>query len=71
MKVRLPELGEQKSAGVVLRLLVSKGDAVEADQPLLELETDKATTELPSPRAGVVEEILMIQRHVLQDTGTP
>ena len=59
MKVRLPELGEQKSAGVVLRLLVSKGDAVEADQPLLELETDKATTELPSPRAGVVEEILV------------
>jgi pyruvate dehydrogenase E2 component (dihydrolipoamide acetyltransferase) len=50
----LPELGENITAGDVLRVLVNVGDIVAADQPVLELETDKATIEVPSSVAGRV-----------------
>src|SRR5205809_1528119 len=53
----LPELGENIAAGDVLRLLVKPGDAIAKDQPILELETDKATIEVPSSVAGTVKEI--------------
>jgi pyruvate dehydrogenase E2 component (dihydrolipoyllysine-residue acetyltransferase) len=53
----LPELGENIAAGDVLRILVKPGDALEKDQPVLELETDKATIEVPSSVAGVVKDI--------------
>src|SRR5215208_376795 len=48
----LPELGENVSAGDVVRVLVAPGDTVAKDQPVLELETDKATIEVPSSVAG-------------------
>ncbi len=53
----LPELGENIAAGDVLRVLVKAGDVVVKDQPVLELETDKATIEVPSSVAGQVKEI--------------
>ena len=53
----LPELGENISAGDVLRVLVKPGDAIAKDQAVLELETDKATIEVPSSVAGTVGEI--------------
>jgi pyruvate dehydrogenase E2 component (dihydrolipoamide acetyltransferase) len=53
----LPELGENISAGDVLRVLVKAGDTLAKDQPVLELETDKATIEVPSSVAGTVGEI--------------
>ena len=53
-EVRLPELGEGIERAEVVRVLVSPGDAVAVDQPLLEIETDKANVEIPSPSAGVV-----------------
>ena len=53
----LPELGENVAAGDVVRVLVSAGDAVKKDQPVLELETDKATIEVPSSVAGTVKEV--------------
>ena len=53
----LPELGEQIAAGDVLRLLVKPGDILKKDQPVLELETDKATIEVPSTVAGKIKEI--------------
>jgi len=53
----LPELGENITAGDVLRVLVKPGDVVAKDQPVLELETDKATIEVPSSVAGQVKEI--------------
>jgi len=55
--VALPELGENVSTAVVSRLLVAVGDTVAKDQPVVELETDKATVEVPSSLAGVVTEI--------------
>jgi pyruvate dehydrogenase E2 component (dihydrolipoamide acetyltransferase) len=48
----LPELGENVASGDVLRVLVKAGDTIEKDQPVLELETDKATIEVPSSVAG-------------------
>ena len=51
----LPELGENITAGDVLRVLVKPGDTIAKDQPVLELETDKATIEVPSSVAGQVD----------------
>jgi pyruvate dehydrogenase E2 component (dihydrolipoamide acetyltransferase) len=53
----LPELGEQIAAGDVLRVLVKPGDTITKDQSVLELETDKATIEVPSSVAGVVKDV--------------
>lgn len=58
-EIRLPELGENIHGGQVVKLLVAVGDAVEKDQILLELETDKAVIEVPSPAAGTVAELLV------------
>ena len=54
MDIKLPELGENIEAGDVAAVLVSPGDHVEKDAPLVELETDKAVVEVPAPEAGVV-----------------
>jgi pyruvate dehydrogenase E2 component (dihydrolipoamide acetyltransferase) len=54
---KLPELGEGVEAGDVLKVLVGVGDAVDVDQAVLELETDKATIEVPVPFGGTVTEI--------------
>ena len=58
---KLPELGENITAGDVVRVLVSAGDAVAKDQAVLELETDKATIEVPSSVAGTVKDIRVKQ----------
>jgi pyruvate dehydrogenase E2 component (dihydrolipoamide acetyltransferase) len=55
--IKLPELGENIEGGDVLRVMVKPGDAIKKDQPVLELETDKATIEVPSSSSGVVKEI--------------
>jgi pyruvate dehydrogenase E2 component (dihydrolipoamide acetyltransferase) len=57
LEFRLPELGENVEKGDVVRVLVSAGDIVKADQPVLELETDKATIEVPSTVAGKIAEV--------------
>jgi len=54
---KIPELGENVAGGDVTRVLVSVGDTVARDQPVLELETDKATIEVPSSVAGVVTDV--------------
>jgi pyruvate dehydrogenase E2 component (dihydrolipoamide acetyltransferase) len=53
----LPELGENIEKGDVIRVLVSPGDELSRDQPVLELETDKATIEVPSTVAGKIQEV--------------
>ncbi|MEM9073122.1 MAG: dihydrolipoamide acetyltransferase family protein [Myxococcota bacterium] len=53
-KVTMPQLGESVVEGTVGRWLVSQGERVEKDQPLVEILTDKADSEVPSPVAGVV-----------------
>jgi len=58
---RLPELGENIAAGDVVRVLVKPGDAVAREQALVELETDKATIEVPSSLSGHVAEVRVKQ----------
>ena len=58
---KIPELGENVTSGDVVRVLVKPGDTVAKDQPLLELETDKATIEVPSTVAGTVKDIKVKQ----------
>ena len=55
--MKLPELGENIEGGDVLRVMVNPGDAIKKDQSVLELETDKATIEVPSSVAGVIKEV--------------
>jgi 2-oxoglutarate dehydrogenase E2 component (dihydrolipoamide succinyltransferase) len=57
--VQLPALGESVTEGTVTRWLKNVGDRVEVDEPLLEISTDKVDTEVPSPFAGVLEQILV------------
>ncbi|HQF41792.1 MAG TPA: dihydrolipoyllysine-residue acetyltransferase [Ignavibacteriaceae bacterium] len=56
---RLPELGENIDSANVVEVLVKVGDVIEKDQPLLEIETEKATIEVPSSLAGKVVEVLI------------
>lgn len=55
--VKLPDVGEGVTEGELVRWLVKIGDTVKADQPVVELMTDKATVEVPSPFAGTVKEL--------------
>src|SRR5690606_496123 len=57
VEFKLPELGENIEKGDVARVLVSVGDTIAKDQAVLELETDKATIEVPSTVAGKVTEV--------------
>lgn len=54
---KLPEVGEGIDSGIVVGILVAVGDTVEKDQPVIELETDKAVVEVPSGVSGVVQSI--------------
>jgi pyruvate dehydrogenase E2 component (dihydrolipoamide acetyltransferase) len=58
---KIPELGENVTAGDVVRVLVKAGDTLQKDQPVLELETDKATIEVPSNVSGTVGEVRVKQ----------
>ena len=58
IEIQVPQLGESISEATVARWMKAPGDAVQADEPLVELETDKVTVEVPAPQNGVLEEIL-------------
>ena len=53
-EVQIPTLGESVNEGVIVRWIKTDGETVQTDDPLLELETDKATVEIPAPDSGVV-----------------
>ncbi|MHB0731218.1 biotin/lipoyl-containing protein, partial [Roseomonas mucosa] len=55
--ILVPTLGESVSTATVARWLKKAGEAVKADEPLVELETDKVTVEVNAPEAGVLEAI--------------
>ncbi|WP_141390855.1 2-oxoglutarate dehydrogenase, E2 component, dihydrolipoamide succinyltransferase, partial [Cellulosimicrobium cellulans] len=68
-EIKLPALGESVTEGTVTRWLKSVGDTVEVDEPLLEVSTDKVDTEVPSPVAGTVQQIL-VQEDETVEVGT-
>ena len=57
IEFRLPELGEGIESGQVIEVFVSPGDRVTLEQPLLEVETDKAAVEIPSPADGTIVDV--------------
>ena len=68
--VLLPALGESVTEGTVTRWLKKVGDTVAVDEPLVEISTDKVDTEIPSPFAGVLEQIL-VQEDETAQVGAP
>ncbi|MBK8981286.1 MAG: 2-oxo acid dehydrogenase subunit E2 [Ignavibacteria bacterium] len=64
-EVKLPEVSENIEQGDVIKVLVSVGDEISIDQPLIELETDKALFEVPSTEEGVVKEISVKEGDVI------
>lgn len=67
--VTMPELGESVTEGTVTRWLKEVGDAVDADEPLLEVSTDKVDTEIPSPVSGTLLEIVAQEDDVVEVGG--
>src|SRR5712664_993509 len=57
-EIRVPTLGESVTEATIGKWFKQLGDPVEADEPLVELETDKVTIEVPAPAAGVLSEIV-------------
>src|SRR5438128_2680416 len=57
--IKLPQLGESVAEGTIGRWLKQPGDRVERDEPLVEVQTDKVNAEVPSPVAGVLQQILL------------
>jgi len=62
---KLPDLGEGLTEGEIARWLVHEGEEVAEDEPLVEIQTDKTTVEIPSPAAGVVSRILVQEGDVV------
>src|SRR4026207_514028 len=65
-KVIMPQMGESIFEGTLTKWLKKKGDRVERDEPLFEISTDKIDTEIPSPAAGVVQDILVKEGQTVQ-----
>ena len=63
---KLPDIGEGLAEGEIVKWLVAVGDAVDEDQPLVEVMTDKATVEIPSPRAGTIEALSAAEGDVVE-----
>src|SRR6476659_9631669 len=67
--VVMPQMGVSVSEGTITKWLKQQGEQVEADEPLLEISTDKVDTEVPSPGTGVLTQIL-VQEGETVDVGT-
>src|SRR5487761_370214 len=61
VSVSMPQLGESVTEGTVTRWLKKEGERVEADEPLLEVSTDKVDTEIPSPVSGILRGITVAE----------
>ncbi len=67
--VVMPQMGVSVSEGTITKWLRSEGEAIQADEPLLEISTDKVDTEVPSPGTGILQQIL-VQEGETVDVGT-
>src|SRR5947208_4195083 len=66
VSVTMPRLGESVSEGTVTRWLKKEGERVEADEPLLEVSTDKVDTEIPAPASGVLQSIKVAEDETVE-----
>jgi pyruvate dehydrogenase E2 component (dihydrolipoamide acetyltransferase) len=63
---RFPDIGEGLTEGEIVRWLVKEGDEIKEGEPLVEVETDKALAEIPSPRTGVILKILAKEKEIVK-----
>jgi pyruvate dehydrogenase E2 component (dihydrolipoamide acetyltransferase) len=63
---KFPDIGEGLTEGEIIRWLVKEGDEIKEGQPLVEVETDKALAEIPSPRTGVILKILAREKEIVK-----
>lgn len=70
IEFKLPDLGENIDSGDVVSLLVQEGDRIEAEQPVIEIETDKAVVEVPCPHAGRISKIHVQKGDTIQVGGS-
>jgi len=63
---KFPDIGEGLTEGEIVRWLVKEGDEVKEGQPLVEVETDKALAEIPSPKTGVILKILAKEKEIVK-----
>ncbi|MDX6432360.1 MAG: hypothetical protein QOE54_4726, partial [Streptosporangiaceae bacterium] len=66
VSVTMPQLGESVTEGTVTRWLKKEGEHVEADEPLLEVSTDKVDTEIPSPASGTLSSITVAEDETVE-----
>src|SRR6476661_2518516 len=66
VSVTMHRLGESVTEGTVTRWLKKEGERVEADEPLLEVSTDKVDTEIPSPSAGILTKIVVAEDETVE-----
>ncbi|MDQ2838744.1 MAG: dihydrolipoamide succinyltransferase, partial [Actinomycetota bacterium] len=66
VSVTMPRLGESVTEGTVTRWLKQEGDEVAADEPLLEVSTDKVDTEVPSPASGILTSIKVAEDETVE-----
>src|SRR5213595_1756450 len=71
VSVTMPRLGESVSEGTVTRWLKKEGEHVEADEPLLEVSTDKVDTEIPSPASGTLSSITVAEGEAVSNGSAP
>lgn len=63
---KFPDIGEGLTEGEIVRWLVKEGDEIKEGQPLVEVETDKALAEIPSPKTGVILKILASEKEIIK-----
>jgi hypothetical protein len=63
---KFPDIGEGLTEGEIVKWLIKEGDSIKEGQPLVEVETDKALAEIPSPRTGVVLKILGKEKEIIK-----
>ena len=63
---KFPDIGEGLTEGEIVRWLVKEGDEIKEGQPLVEVETDKALAEIPSPRTGMILKILAKEKEIVK-----
>ncbi|NSC21294.1 2-oxoglutarate dehydrogenase, E2 component, dihydrolipoamide succinyltransferase, partial [Streptomyces albus subsp. chlorinus] len=66
VSVTLPALGESVTEGTVTRWLKAEGEHIEADEPLLEVSTDKVDTEIPAPASGTLASIKVAEDETVE-----
>ena len=66
VEVVMPKMGESIQEGTILRWVKKVGDLVERDEVIVEISTDKVDTEVPSPSAGVISQILFAEGDVVE-----